>query len=134
MFRVAEMQPHGQFDAGVDAGRNDAALKRAEPGRPGRLRVRSLAARGLAVVLLAAFAALLALPLQAQAQNAGICGRTPAVRTEILRRIPNVSNCALVTDGHLAAITDTLSLTSKGITSLAAEDFDGADRADGCCG
>ena len=38
------MQPHGQFDAGVDAGRNDAALKRAESGRPGRARVQSLAA------------------------------------------------------------------------------------------
>ena len=50
------MQPHGQFDAGVDAGRNDAALKRAESGRPGRARVQSLAA-------------LLALPLQAQAQT-----------------------------------------------------------------
>ena len=125
MFRVAEMQPHGQFDAGVDAGRNDAALKRAEPGRPGRLRVRSLAARGLAVVLLAAFAALLALPLQAQAQNAGICGRTPAVQTAILSNISAVSNCALVTDAHLAAITDPLSLDNKGITALAAGDFDG---------
>ena len=125
MFRAAEMQPHGQFDAGVDAGRNDAALKRAEPGRPGRLRVRSLAARGLAVVLLAAFAALLALPLQAQAQTAGICGRTAAVQTEILLRIPNVSDCALVTDAHLAAITGTLRLDNKGITALAAGDFDG---------
>ena len=37
---------------------------------PGGLRARSLAARGLAAVLLAAFAALLALPLQAQAQTA----------------------------------------------------------------
>ena len=125
MFRAAEMQPHGQFDAGVDAGRNDAALKRAEPGRPGRLRVRSLAARGLAVVLLAAFAALLALPLQAQAQNAGICGRTAAVQTEILLRIPKVSNCDLVTDAHLAAITGSLELNSEGITALAAGDFDG---------
>ena len=55
----------GPVDTGVDAGRT--ALKRAEPGRPGRVRVRSLAAR-TAAVLLAAFAALLALPLQAQAQ------------------------------------------------------------------
>ena len=125
MFRAAETQPHGQFDAGVDAGRNDAALKRAEPGRPGRLRVRSLAARGLAVVLLAAFAALLGLPLQAQAQNAGICERTAAVRTAILLKIPNVSNCALVTDAHLAAITGSLFMGSKGITALASGDFDG---------
>ena len=54
------MQPRGQSDTGVDAGR------RATPGRPGRLRVRSLAARSLAAVLLAAFVALLALPQQAQ--------------------------------------------------------------------
>ena len=59
------MQPRGQFETSVDAGRNETALKIAKPGR---VRVRSLAARGLAAVLLAAFAALLALPLQAQAQ------------------------------------------------------------------
>ena len=58
------MQPHGKSNTGVDAGRNDAVLKMAEPGR---LRVRLLAARGLAALLLVAFAALLALPLQAQA-------------------------------------------------------------------
>ena len=56
----------GPVDTGVDAGRT--ALKRAEPGRPGRVRVRSLAARA-AAVLLAAVAALLVLPLQAQAQT-----------------------------------------------------------------
>ena len=48
-----------------------AALPGNGTGRrdPGRLRARSLAARGLAAVLFAAFAALLALPLQAQAQT-----------------------------------------------------------------
>ena len=54
------MQPRGQCGANVDAGR------RAEPGRSGRVRIRSLAARGLTAALLAAFAALLAQPLQAQ--------------------------------------------------------------------
>ena len=54
------------FDTGVDAGSHDAARKRADPGRPGRGRVRSLAARGLAGLL----AALVVLPLQAQAQTA----------------------------------------------------------------
>ena len=63
------MQPRGQLDTDVDARRNGTARMRAEPGRPGRVRARSLAARGLAAVLLAAFAALLALPLQAQAQT-----------------------------------------------------------------
>ena len=59
------MQPHGKFETGVDAGRNDAVLKLAEPAR---VRVRSLAARGLAAVLIT-LAALFALPLQAQAQT-----------------------------------------------------------------
>ena len=63
------MQPRGQCDTGVDAGSHDTALKRAEPGRPGRGRVRSLAARGLAGLLAAIVAALVALPLQAQAQT-----------------------------------------------------------------
>ena len=60
------MQLQGQFDTGVDVGRNDTALRRAEPGRSG---VRSLAARVLTVALLATLAALAALPappLQAQ--------------------------------------------------------------------
>ena len=61
------MRPHGQFNKGIDARRNDTGLRRAEPGRPGRLGVRPLAARILTAVLLAAFAALLALPAQAQA-------------------------------------------------------------------
>ena len=56
---------------------------------------------------------------------AGICGRTEQVRTAILRRISGVSNCANVTDAHLAAITGRLDLSAKGITALAAGDFDG---------
>ena len=57
--------------------------------------------------------------------TAGICGRTEHVRTAILRRISGVSNCANVTDAHLAAITGTLDLERQGITALAAGDFDG---------
>ena len=55
-----------RFALRADAGSKGNALKRAAPGE--RLRVRSLAALSLTVVLLVAFAALLALPLQAQAQ------------------------------------------------------------------
>ena len=60
------MQPRGQFDTGIDAGKNKSIVRRAEPGQPARLGVRSLAARGLAAVLLAALLALLS---QAQAQT-----------------------------------------------------------------
>ena len=57
--------------------------------------------------------------------NAGICPRTEAVRDAILAKITGVTDCALVTDTHLAAITSTLSLNAKSITVLAAGDFDG---------
>ena len=117
------MQARRPFDTGVDTSRNDAALKRAEPMRPGRLPPRT--ARSLAAVLLAAFAVLLALPLQAEAQTTGICGRTEEVRDAILNKIPGVSNCADVTDDQLAAIGGSLNLGSDGITALAARDFDG---------
>ena len=62
------MHPRGQCDTGGDAGSNETARQRAEPGQPGRVRVRSLAARGLAAGLLAAVAGLLALSPQAEAQ------------------------------------------------------------------
>ena len=53
------------------------------------------------------------------------CGRTAAVQTAILAKIPSVSDCALVTDEHLAAITGELDLNGESITALAAGDFDG---------
>ena len=65
------MHPHGTCDTGDDAGSHATARTHAAPGRPGRGRLRSRPARA-ATVLLAAVAALLALPLQAQAQTAGI--------------------------------------------------------------
>ncbi len=57
--------------------------------------------------------------------NAGICARTAAVRDAILAKITGVTDCALVTDTHLAAITGSLLLNQKSITALAAGDFDG---------
>ena len=64
------MQPREQGDTGVDVGSNETAPARtsADPWRPGRLRGRCLAARGLATGLLVAVAGLLALPLQVQVQ------------------------------------------------------------------
>ena len=81
-------------------------------------------ARHAAAAFLVVFAALLAVSTTAQAQTTGICGRTAAVRTAILGKI-SVRNCANVTDAHLAAITGNLLLHAKGITALAAGDFDG---------
>ena len=57
------MQLRRQFAKGVDAGRGDTALKRAGPRHS---RSRSFVTRGLTAALLAVFAVLLALPVQAQ--------------------------------------------------------------------
>ncbi len=107
------MRPHA--GARIVANESGAGVARtsARPARRG-----AHAAAGFLV----AFAAILALPPQAQAQTAGICGRTAAVRTAILLEIPGVSNCANVTDTDLAGITY---LGSFNITALAAGDLDG---------
>ena len=91
---------------------------------------RSLAARSLAIVLLVAFAALLALPPFRRRHRPVICGHTEAVRDAIVGEISGVSNCADVTDTHLAAITGTLDLSFGSITTLAAGDFAGLTALD----
>ena len=63
-------------------------------------------------------------------EHAGICGRTKAVRDEIVRMIPGVRHCRDVTDTQLAAISgdvhsNPLNLYNKGLSSLKAGDFDG---------
>ena len=57
--------------------------------------------------------------------SGGICGRTSQVQSAILAEIEGVTNCALVTDTHLAGITDILDIRSKSITALKANDFSG---------
>ena len=91
-----------RFRLWAGAGSKDAALKRAKPGRLGRWHVRSLAVLSLAAVLLAAFAAFLALPAQAQ---------TPVITT-------------LVSNGHL-----TVSSSSSAI--LQAQSFVTGANVDG---
>ena len=67
-------------------------------------------------------------PEPAHAQT-GICGRTEVVRDALVALVAGVSDCALVTDTHLAAITGELDLGGEEgvpkITALAAGDFDG---------
>ena len=70
------MQLHEQDDTGVDVGSNETARTSADAGRPGRLRGLCLAARGLAAGLLVAVAALLTLPLQAEAQKTTFVSNT----------------------------------------------------------
>ena len=54
----------------------------------------------------------------------GVCGRTAAVRDAIMARAGE-SDCATVTDAHLAAITGVLNLPGRGLTALKDGDFDG---------
>ena len=53
------MRTNGEFDRGIDARRNNTALRTVASRRPGRLHLLSLAAGGLTAVLIAAFATFL---------------------------------------------------------------------------
>ena len=57
----------------------------------------------------------------------GICDRTPAVRTRILRKLifSGITNCANVTSSHLSGITGGLSLFNTSLASFKENDFDG---------
>ena len=54
-----------------------------------------------------------------------ICDRTAVVMDAIISRISATNDCSEVTSTQLAAITGTLNLSSKNISSLKAGDFDG---------
>ena len=58
------MQPQRNFDTGIVAPTDNLALKKAGPGQRRRLPLRFVAALAVTVVLLASFAALVALPLK----------------------------------------------------------------------
>ena len=57
-------------------------------------------------------------------RNTAVCDRTEQVRDEIVAAVVGVTDCADVTDAHLAAITK-LNLRSGSIMALAAGDFAG---------
>ena len=67
-----------------------------------------------------------AIVVQAQT-GGGICDRTQEVQDELVNRISAVTDCAEVTDEHLAGITGSLSLLGKRISTLAAGDFAGLE-------
>ena len=58
------------------------------------------------------------------ARNTAVCDRTEQVRDAIVAAVPEVTDCADVTDAHMAAIAR-LSLRSGSIMALAAGDFAG---------
>ncbi len=57
-----------------------------------------------------------------------VCDRTPAVRDAIVSLVADVTACANVTSEHLGAITGTLNLGSKEISTLKFGDLDGLSR------
>ena len=65
------MQPQRNFDTGIVAPTDNLALKKAGPGQRRRLPLRFVAALAVTVVLLASFAALVALPLKGAVVTSG---------------------------------------------------------------
>ena len=63
--------------------------------------------------------------------TAGVCDRTPAVRTAIVSKVPGVYDCESVTDAHLAAITGEIYLSYKGLTALKRGDLAGLSNLKG---
>ena len=59
------------------------------------------------------------------AQSSGICNRTQEVQDAIFAKLSDVSDCANVTDSHLAGITGDLTLSNKSISALKTGDFQG---------
>ena len=57
-----------------------------------------------------------------------VCDRTAAVRDAIVAAVSGVTDCADLTPAHLAAVTGTLELDQKSISSLAAGDFAGLTK------
>jgi len=55
----------------------------------------------------------------------GVCDRTAEVRSVILGALPGISDCALVSDADLGAITGLLDLSSNSLAALQARDFRG---------
>ena len=64
----------------------------------------------------------------ASVSSPAVCDRTPAVRDAIVSMVAGVTACANVTSEHLGAITGTLNLGSKEISTLKFGDLDGLSR------
>ena len=79
----------------------------------------------IVAAVLFVFTVLFATP--ALAQSTGVCGRTPQVRDALLARVQanadTVTACSQVTTAHLQALTGTMDLFNRDITSLKSGDF-----------
>ena len=85
--------------------------------------LRRLIRKSLALALLILLATV-ASPVQAQQPDPSVCNRTPQVRDAIVASVEAVSDCAYVTDAHLADI-GVLNLSRISIETLQEGDFAG---------
>ncbi len=92
-----------------------------------RPKMRTKTAVAMALLVMAVVAASVSIPPSSTvlAQSSGICERTQEVRDAILAKLSDVSECANVTDSHLAGITGALTLSDKSISALKTGDFKG---------
>ena len=90
-----------------------------------KLRIKTAVA--MALLVTAVVAASMSIPPSGTvlAQSSGICGRTQKVQDAILAKLSDVSDCANVTDSHLAGITGDLTLSDNSISALKTGDFKG---------
>ena len=66
--------------------------------------------------------------LTLEAAASGICDRTAQVRDAILDKLPDTSDCALVTETDLSYLQGSLDLNNSDITTLKSGDFEGLSR------
>ncbi len=92
-----------------------------------RPKMRSKTAVAMALLVTAVVAASMSVAPSSTvlAQSSGICNRTQEVRDAILAKLSDVSDCANVTDSHLAGIAGDLTLSDKSISALKTGDFKG---------
>ena len=89
------------------------------------MRIKTAVAMALLLIVVVAASMSVAPRSTALAQSSGICDRTQEVRDAILTKLSDVSDCANVTDSHLAGITGDLTLSDKSISALKTGDFKG---------
>ena len=90
-----------------------------------KMRSKTAVAMALLLIAVAAASTSVAPSSTVLAQSSGICDRTQEVQDAILAKLSDVSDCANVTDSHLAGITGDLTLSNESIAALKAGDFHG---------
>ena len=90
-----------------------------------RPKMRSKTAVAMALLLIAVVATSMSVAPSSTvlAQSSGICERTQEVRDAVLAKLSDVSDCANVTDSHLAGLAGDLTLSNESISALKAGDF-----------